>query len=212
MRRKIPANPFMLTVFQLGGTGARATKDGLSTTGFPSGVAGIPAEVIETLSPFVQHQRQLRTDSGGAGEFRGGLGQTTEISCRTGKLSVSAMIDRTQFEAQGLEGGKPGAIGGLRVDEQPLRAKMVHHLQPDAHLVYTPPGGGGYGDPFERDPQRVLDDVVNGYVSIEAAQASMAWSFAISAHPINWCACRSITRLMWRRRKRCENKGSRINL
>jgi N-methylhydantoinase B len=166
---KIPADPFMLTTFQLGGMGARATKDGLNTTGFPSGVAGIPAEVIETLSPLVQHKRELRLDSGGAGEFRGGLGQTTEFSCRAGRWSVSPMIDRTQFVAQGLDGGKAGGIGGLRSGDRALKAKMVHRLDADAHLTYATPGGGGYGDPRTRDPQRVLADVVNGYISIEAA-------------------------------------------
>jgi N-methylhydantoinase B len=167
---KQPAEPFQLSVFQVGGMGARAIKDGLSTTGFPSGVAGIPAEVIETLSPLVQHRRELRTDSGGAGAYRGGLGQTTEISCRAGRFSVSAMIDRTRFAAQGAEGGQPGAPAELRTGTQALRPKMVHWLEPETHVTFAPPGGGGYGDPFTRDPQRVLDDVVNGYVSIEAAQ------------------------------------------
>src|SRR4029079_15187694 len=77
-------DPFMAAVFQVGGMGARARKDALNTTGFPSGVAGVPAEVIETLAPLVQHQRVLRADSGGAGEFRGGLGQATEFSSRGG--------------------------------------------------------------------------------------------------------------------------------
>jgi N-methylhydantoinase B len=164
------ANPFMLSTFQLGGMGARANKDGLNTTGFPSGVAGIPAEVIETLSPLVQHQRNLRTDSGGPGQFRGGLGQTTEISCRTGRFSASAMIDRTKFAAPGLNGGHDGGLGGLRDEVQALQPKQVQRLAANAHLIFTTPGGGGYSDPKTRDPQRVLDDVVNGYVSIEAAQ------------------------------------------
>ncbi len=163
--------PFMATVFQVGGMGARASKDGLSTTGFPSGVAGVPAEVIETLAPLVQHRRQLRIDSGGAGMYRGGLGQTTEFSYRGGRpWSVSAMIDRTQFAAQGHAGGQSGALGELLADDtQRLQPKTVLWLAPETRLQLSPPGGGGYGDPFARDPQRVLDDVVNGYVSIEAA-------------------------------------------
>src|SRR2546421_7066773 len=63
---------FTFSLFQCGGTGARALKDGLNTTGFPSGVAGVPAEVIESLAPLVQHRRELRTDSGGPGTYRGG--------------------------------------------------------------------------------------------------------------------------------------------
>ncbi len=165
-----PAEPFMLSVFQVGGMGARATKDGLNTTGFPSGVAGVPAEVIETLSPLVQHRRELRTDSGGAGQFRGGLGQTTEISCRTGPFSVSAMIDRTQFAAQGLAGGGAGALAEFKTDQETLQPKRVLRLDANAHVQFAPPGGGGYGDPLTREPQRVLEDVIDGYVSIEAAK------------------------------------------
>ena len=67
--------PFTLTIFQVGGTGARPTKDGLSAVGFPSGVAGVPAEVIESLSPLIMRRRQLRPNSGGPGKWRGGLGQ-----------------------------------------------------------------------------------------------------------------------------------------
>jgi N-methylhydantoinase B len=164
--------PFMASVFQVGGMGARASKDGLSTTGFPSGVAGVPAEVIETLAPLVQHHRQLRTDSGGAGTFRGGLGQATEFSYRgSGLWSVSAMIDRTQFAAQGQAGGQPGALGEfLAGGTQRLQPKTVLWFAPETQVQLNPPGGGGYGDPFAREPLRVLDDVVNGYVSIEAAE------------------------------------------
>jgi len=164
-----PDQPFMLSVFQVGGMGARARKDGLNTTGFPSGVAGIPAEVIETLSPLVQHQRSLRMDSGGAGQYRGGLGQITEIGCRTGVFSVSAMIDRTRFAAQGLEGGQAGALARLQLGDEALPPKMLHRVPANSHVIFAPPGGGGYGDPYKRDPQKVLEDVVNGYISIEAA-------------------------------------------
>jgi N-methylhydantoinase B len=165
-------DPFMASVFQVGGMGARDGKDGLGTTGFPSGVAGVPAEVIETLSPLVQHRRQLRTDSGGAGTWRGGLGQTTKFSYRgTEPWSVSAMIDRTRFAAQGQAGGGPGAIGEFLADgERPLQPKAVVSLPPDTHVQLNPPGGGGHGDPHLRSPERVLADVVAGYVSISAAE------------------------------------------
>ena len=106
-------NPsFTLTVFQVGGTGARPSKDGLNAVGFPSGVAGVPAEVIESLSPVVLKRRELRADSGGPGTWRGGLGQLTEFARRgDGKWSVSSIADRTQYPALGLFGGKAGAAG-----------------------------------------------------------------------------------------------------
>jgi len=164
--------PFSLTLFQSGGTGARATKDGLSTTGFPSGVAGVPAEVIETLTPLVQFRRELRTDSGGAGRYRGGLGQATEMGCRgTGPWSVSTLIDRTRFPALGLEGGGQGALGRLSLSTgDPAQPKTVLRLDQDVCVQLELPGGGGYGDPCQRDPEHVLADVVDGYVSVEAAR------------------------------------------
>jgi N-methylhydantoinase B len=166
------SSPFMVSNFQVGGMGARASKDGLSTTGFPSGVAGVPTEVIETLAPLVQRQRELRIDSGGAGEFRGGLGQVTTWARRgTGPWSVSAMIDRTQFAAQGVAGGLPGAIGVFQLaDGQPLPPKTVVWFAEEDQVQLQLPGGGGYGDPYQRLPERVLQDVIDGLVSIAAAE------------------------------------------
>jgi len=159
------------THFQVGGMGARSNKDGLNTTGFPSGVAGVPAEVMETQAPLIQHQRQLRTDSGGAGQYRGGLGQATEVSYRGEQpWSVSGMVDRTRFTAHGLAGGQPGALGEFKANGESVEPKTVMWLEPSVRMTLNPPGGGGYGDPLDRDPQRVFDDVVNGYVSIAAAR------------------------------------------
>jgi N-methylhydantoinase B len=165
-------NSFTFSLFQLGGAGARTNKDGLSTTGFPSGVGGVPAEVIESLTPMVQRHREFRMNSGGAGKFRGGLGQKTEmIYLGDQPWSVSGMIDRIRYPGSGLEGGKPGACGELIVneDERP-QPKAQISLAPEARVQLNLPGGGGYGNAFERDPQRVLEDVVNGYTSLDAAE------------------------------------------
>jgi len=165
-------NPaFTLTVFQVGGTGARPAKDGLNAVGFPSGVAGVPAEVIESLSPVVLKRRQLRPDSGGAGLWRGGLGQLTEFTRRgEGRWSVSSIADRTKYPATGLLGGKNGALGEVALhDGMQLHAKALVDLKPRDIVHLNLPGGGGYGNPFERDPQKVFWDVIEGYVSPEAA-------------------------------------------
>lgn len=170
--QRMDRSHFMFSFFQLGGTGARATKDGLNTTGFPSGVAGVPVEVVETLTAMVQTRKELRQDSGGAGQFRGGLGQRSEFSCRTEQpWSVIPHIDRIRFAANGVQGGSDGLCGeflvNAKADAQP---KATAILQPTAHVQLNTPGGGGYGDPSQRERQAVLMDVVNGYISQETAQ------------------------------------------
>jgi N-methylhydantoinase B len=168
----ISHEPFTFHLFQCGGTGARTMKDGLNTTGFPSGVAGVPAEVVESLAPLIQYRRELRTDSGGPGTYRGGLGQWTEMGYRgDAPWTISALVDRTRFPAPGLNGGQSGAAGEFLVNDT-LRpqAKARVPLAPDARVQLNLPGGGGYGDPFQRPVERVLNDVVNGYISLEAAE------------------------------------------
>jgi N-methylhydantoinase B len=161
------------TLFMLGGTGARAVKDGLNTTGFPSGVGGVPAEVIETQAPLLQTHRHLRMDSGGPGKFRGGLGQNTTFAHLGEKeWSVSGMVDRTQFAPHGLQGGQPGTKGAFQLNGKDVPAKTIMWMAADATISMNPPGGGGYGDPFTRDPAQVFDDVVKGYVSLDAARAA----------------------------------------
>jgi N-methylhydantoinase B len=166
-------NPsFTLTIFQVGGTGARPTKDGLNAVGFPSGVAGVPAEVIESLSPVVLKRRQLRPDSGGAGTWRGGLGQLTEFARRgEGKWSVSSIADRTEYAAPGLLGGQAGATGEVSLENGArLHAKALMDLKVSDVVHVDLPGGGGYGDPFKRDIEKVRWDVIEGYVTPDEAK------------------------------------------
>ncbi|MDQ7804879.1 hydantoinase B/oxoprolinase family protein [Amycolatopsis sp. A133] len=163
---------FMLNVFQTGGTGARSDKDGLSTTGFPSGLRSTPTEVIETMAPLVQHARALRADSGGAGRFRGGLGQVTTMGALgVTSWSVNGNVDRVRAAAPGVDGGLAGAPGrfGLRGGAD-LPAKSRVPLAVESVVDVTLPGGGGYGPPFERPVAAVLADVVDGYVSAAAAR------------------------------------------
>jgi N-methylhydantoinase B len=166
-------NPsFTLTLFQVGGTGARPAKDGLSAVGFPSGVAGVPAEIVESLSPVVVKRRELRANSGGAGTWRGGLGQLTEFMRRgEGKWSVSSIADRTKYPALGLLGGQPGAPGEVALgDGTQLHAKSLVDLGAGDVVHVNLPGGGGYGNPLQREVQRVLWDVIEGYITPEEAE------------------------------------------
>jgi N-methylhydantoinase B len=163
---------FMLNVFQTGGMGARADKDGLNTTGFPSGLRSTPTEVIETMAPLVQRERVLRTDSGGAGQWRGGLGQVTTMVARdVESWSVNGNVDRVRAAASGVDGGRPGAPGRFGLYSGPdLAAKSRVTLAAESVVDVTLPGGGGYGPPHERPVAAVLADVVDGYVSVEAAR------------------------------------------
>ncbi|EME64773.1 hydantoinase B/oxoprolinase family protein [Amycolatopsis decaplanina] len=162
---------FMLNVFQTGGVGARATKDGLNTTGFPSGLRSTPTEIIETMAPLIQRERVLRTDSGGAGRWRGGLGQCTSMAAR-GEISwsVNGNVDRVRRPASGVDSGHDGAVGRFELARGALPSKSRVNLRPDDVVNVILPGGGGYGDPRERDPEAVLADVVDGYISVEAAR------------------------------------------
>jgi N-methylhydantoinase B len=162
--------PFTFTLFQCGGMGARPDKDGLATTGFPSGVAGVPAEVIETLTPLVVERRELLPDSGGAGARRGGLGQRVVIRRRGREAwGLSAMIDRLQHPAPGRAGGQAGHPGAFLINGQPAAAKQYHALGPEDRVTLCLPGGGGLGDARARDPERVHTDLLCGYISAERA-------------------------------------------
>ncbi|MPZ76245.1 MAG: hydantoinase B/oxoprolinase family protein [Deltaproteobacteria bacterium] len=179
-------NPsFTLTLFQVGGTGARPSQDGLNAVGFPSGVAGVPAEVIESLSPVVLQRRQLRADSGGAGKWRGGLGQLTEFSRRgEGKWSVSSIADRTVYPAPGLLGGQAGATGEVSLgDGTRLHAKALMDLKQGDVVHINLPGGGGYGDPFERDVEKVRWDVIEGYITVAEAEQKYGVAIRYTGRP-----------------------------
>ena len=107
-------------MFNTGGTGGRPTMDGLSTTAFPSGVRTPPVEAVETCFPLVIWRKELRERSGGAGKFRGGLGQTIEIGGEAGTpFSVAAMFDRTWNAPRGRFGGMDGAKGEVRLKSGP---------------------------------------------------------------------------------------------
>jgi N-methylhydantoinase B len=155
-----------------GGTGARPGKDGLSTTAFPSGVRTTPTEVNEVTSPLVIWRREYRTDSAGAGEFRGGLGQVVEIGHRDGAaFMVSKMFDRLVHPPRGRQGGGDGLPGLVYLDDgTALKGKGLDRVPAGARLVMETPGGGGMGDVACRDPARIRADLDAGLISAEAAR------------------------------------------
>jgi N-methylhydantoinase B len=166
--------PFTSSFFVSGGMGARHDKDGLSATSFPGNIAMTPVEMLESVNPLHVVRKGLRTDSGGAGRHRGGLGQdfVFTVSGR-GEFTVNTMNDQIVAPPQGFAGGQDGEKGGYRLgDETPLPAKVRRRVDPDSIVTMMTPGGGGYGDARERDRELVLADVADGYVSVEAARST----------------------------------------
>ncbi len=159
-------------MFNSGGMGARPASDGLSATAFPSGVSTMPIEVTEHAGPIVIWRKELRPDSGGAGQYRGGLGQHMEIGVMDGhEFDFSAMFDRLQHPARGRDGGGNGAPTRFTLDDgTPLRGKGKQRIAPGHRVVLALPGGGGYGDAGTRDRAEVLHDLRAGYVSEQAAR------------------------------------------
>ncbi len=157
--------PFTYIFFTSGGTGARASKDGLSATAFPSGVLGTPAEVIETLSPLLIEKKSLREGSGGDGRYRGGLGQVIAFRVRTKKPYVcSVLCDRTHIPAQGFFGGLAGTRGEVLINGRaPANPKAEQTLERDDVVEVRLPGGGGYGPPAERESRLRERDRLEGY-------------------------------------------------
>ena len=170
--RRTSGDPFTYVFFSGGGMGARPNGDGLSATAFPSGIRGVPAEVIESISPVVMHRREFRPDSEGPGRHRGGFGQEMEIGVRSDSPWVlSAMYDRTRCPAQGIQGGSPGGEGAVRTaGGEDLHPKRQQRIEAGERVILSLPGGGGHGRPFEREPELVARDVVDGLVSVERAR------------------------------------------
>lgn len=171
---RVAGKHFSFTWFASGGTGAMRGKDGMSATAYPSGIAGVPVEVMETLAPLVVRRRELRCDSGGAGTWRGGLGQAMDIEVLTDEPYLfSGLYERYRHPAPGLGGGGSGSTGRLATSNGvPLEPKLTRTLPGDTVVTIEIPGGGGFGDPFERDPELVRRDVRAGYISTEAAERS----------------------------------------
>ncbi|MFL5331726.1 MAG: hydantoinase B/oxoprolinase family protein [Geminicoccaceae bacterium] len=163
---------FNVTTFHSGGAGARPRQDGLSATPFPSGVRNVPVEITEAITPLVIWRKELRRGSGGPGRQRGGLGQRMEIANRDGAaFGLQARFERGEHPARGRHGGGLGATGRLSLGSGPaLKVKGLQVVPPGDRLIVEMPGGGGYGNPFERDPTLVARDVRYGLVEPEQAE------------------------------------------
>jgi N-methylhydantoinase B len=164
---------FAIELVHNGGTGARPHSDGLSATAYPSGVFGSQVEITEAVAPVVMWRRELRPDSGGPGQFRGGLGQRIEMSSANGApFLVFLSVERLKFPARGRMGGQPGGLGRIRVRGQTedIPGKGELRVEAGDYLIFETPGGGGFGDPAARDRDALEQDLRRGLVSGEGAK------------------------------------------
>lgn len=176
--------PFASISMMAGGMGARSSKDGLSAAIFPSGIRGTPVEIVESRAPVLFKRKELRCDSGGPGTYRGGLGQIVHVQMLSKHpTTMITRFDRCKFPARGLRQGHAGALGAVRrPDSTPLPSKGEIELASGGEVILDLPGGGGYGSPLQRDPQQVLDDVLNGFVSLQQAETA----YGVVIDPETW--------------------------
>jgi N-methylhydantoinase B len=180
----LAGEPFTYVWFSCGGTGARPTKDGIDATAFPSGIGGVPAEVIEQLSPVVMWERAIRPDSGGAGKFRGGCGQRLRLGVRTDQpYRFAPLFDRVHFAPKGYAGGRDGAKATIQFSTgESITQKGTRDLAADVQIELNLPGGGGLGVPEERDLTMIEADLRNGYISPQAAEADYPIAVTADGH------------------------------
>ena len=156
-----------------GGTGARPHSDGLSATAYPSGVFGSQVEITESVAPVIIWRRELRQDSGGPGQFRGGLGQSIELTSANGApFIVFLSVERLKFPPLGRMGGLSGAPGRIcfRDNDQEISGKGELRVTAKDYLIFETPGGGGFGPPADRNKDAMELDIRRELVSSDRAR------------------------------------------
>jgi N-methylhydantoinase B len=170
--------PFLMLEFHnVAGAGGFPDRDGQEAGPYCLGnVANVPVEVIEAENPVRVTRYEFRPDSEGAGKYRGALGIVREYEMLAETTTVQLRSDRQKFPPYGLHGGLPGeaartSMNPGKPDGRTVPSKFVMTMQRGDVLRGDLPGSGGWGDPRERDPALVLEDVRQGKVSIERARS-----------------------------------------
>jgi N-methylhydantoinase B len=166
-----PDGTFVSTMFfSAGGYGALQGLDGHPATPSPANMMGTPVEVWEMLTGMKIERREILADSGGVGQYRGGVGQRIVLRNDTGQqMQVSCLGMRSQFPAIGFQGGGPGRLRTYRINGAEVHPEGRHILEPGDVLEVEEAGGGGFGDPRRRDRDSVARDVTEGFVSRHSA-------------------------------------------
>jgi N-methylhydantoinase B len=168
---------FVVQSIESGGWGGRPNEDGesVSMSVCQGDVRNAPIENIELKNPILVLERSLRQDSGGPGTFRGGLGiQTRARALVAGRWAAGGGGGRLNCPPWGLWGGQPGRVAETLIkgpaDAEFRRSESPRYVgDAGSEVIHRTAGGGGWGDPLERDPARVLVDVQEGYISAQSA-------------------------------------------
>lgn len=169
---------WVTSIIGTGGMGARPAKDGVDAIQTDaSNSQNIPVEFLETYFPIRVLEYSLRADSGGPGEYRGGLGLIMRYEILAEPVVLTNRGERYFSQPWGLYGGMPGAssVASIRRaggEVEPIRSKGVFSLAMNDVVEVFSSGGGGYGDPIRRDPSRVAQDLREGKVSFAVARDS----------------------------------------
>lgn len=175
--QRTPGDRFLVWIFFHGGTGATWRKDGLGCCIYPFSISNTPVEMFESDTRLLVEGKALLADSGGAGKFRGGIGQQVVIRVPPepvgphGEVTAALAGGRYRRPALGLLGGEPGSVGRIVLNgREELTSIRNVVLEAGDTIAFHTPGGGGYGDPADRDPEALARDVRFGYVSRRAAR------------------------------------------
>lgn len=169
--------PWHSVIIRGGGMGAGKDNDGNYVYIFPANGANTPVEIFESDTPLIVESRELLADSGGVGTMKGGLGKREVFRVPDDQhapippVNLGIQAGRYIYPAEGLFGGKSGTKAQFLVNGVPGNSYGLTQLKPGDTVIMDAPGGGGYGNPLERDPDMVLNDVREGYVSFECARA-----------------------------------------
>jgi N-methylhydantoinase B len=174
--RRKDGKPWHSVIIRGGGMGASSGADGHYVSIFPANGANTPVEIFESDTPLLVEKRELLSDSGGAGKMKGGLGRRVVFRIPDDEyapmppVNLGIQSGRYRYPPEGLFGGKHGAKAQFLVSGQPGNPFGLTRMKPGDVIIMDAAGGGGYGDPLERDPEMVQDDVIQGYVSLEKAK------------------------------------------
>ena len=176
--KRSDARPWHSVIIRGGGMGAGASNDGNYVYIFPANGANTPVEIFESDTPLIVAERQLLTDSGGPGRMKGGLGKREIFKIPDDQYAPMAPVNlgiqagRYAYPAEGLFGGRSGSKAQFLVNGVPGNAYGLTQLKPGDVVTIDAPGGGGYGVAFEREPEMVQQDVIEGYVTVERARTN----------------------------------------